>query len=151
MKSALEKLEGATLPANENGCRIFTGSPSATYPQIRINGSLISVHRASYTIYVGPIPEGRSVLHSCDVKRCIEASHLHTGTPAENSAEMVARSRQSRRHGSKNTQAKLTDKKIKTIRTLHAQGWTQDRLAKTFNVAQGQISRIVRGLAWAHI
>ena len=53
-------------------------------------------HRASYEIYVGPIPRGLFVLHSCDRPICVQPAHLRPGTNSENIQDMWDRNRRSR-------------------------------------------------------
>ena len=48
--------------------------------------------------------------------------------------------------GSKNLQAKLTEKQVKQIFVLYNnERWTQARIAEHFNVNQAHISRILKG------
>lgn len=51
------------------------------------------VHRVSHTEFIGPIPKGLYVLHSCDNKLCINPLHLRAGTQKENMADAIARGR----------------------------------------------------------
>jgi hypothetical protein len=53
-------------------------------------------HRVAYEVHVGPIPHGRSILHSCDTPACIEPSHLRPGTQAENGQDVIDRERHPR-------------------------------------------------------
>lgn len=41
-------------------------------------------HISSYILYVGPVPKGLFVCHSCDNKACISPKHLWLGTNRQN-------------------------------------------------------------------
>lgn len=64
----------------QDGCIIFTGTPSAQYG--RYHGE--PAHRYSYRIHKGSIPEGAVVHHTCFCKRCVNPSHLKAVTHQEN-------------------------------------------------------------------
>lgn len=68
-------------------------------------------HRLIYSLFVGQIPPGMGVLHSCDNPRCVNPKHLRYGTPAENTQDRIVRNRQKR-----NKLAKLKDSDVRLIR-----------------------------------
>ena len=68
------------------------GTTGRGYGQIMINGVKHATHRLAWVLANGvPIPEGMSVLHSCDNKICCEPSHLRIGTQADNMRDYVER------------------------------------------------------------
>lgn len=55
--------------------------------------SLSYTHRLSYSIFVGPIPQGMLVCHTCDNPPCCNPKHLFVGTISDNSKDMIAKKR----------------------------------------------------------
>lgn len=54
------------------------------------------VHRLAWLLTYGPIPDGKHVLHRCDVRHCFEPTHLFLGTMADNNADRDAKHRMPR-------------------------------------------------------
>ena len=53
----------------------------------------VLTHRISYIEFVGPIPDGLHVLHSCDNPKCVNPKHLRVGTNDDNVADRHERGR----------------------------------------------------------
>ncbi len=64
------------------------------YGSFRVDGRNGGAHRAAYMFWVGPITKGLSVLHTCDVRHCVNPFHLFLGTPQDNATDMVSKNRQ---------------------------------------------------------
>lgn len=75
MNDVIDKLL-ASLTYPDNGCWICTLCPKMRYPSIKHNTERLSVHRFAYELFVGPIPEGFDVHHSCEHQRCCNPDHL---------------------------------------------------------------------------
>jgi hypothetical protein len=58
-----------------------------------LNGKIDGAHRASYRLYLGEIPDGMFVMHSCDNPVCVNPSHLSLGTPMDNTRDMIRKGR----------------------------------------------------------
>lgn len=68
-------------------------SPSNVYPQLKVSGENLAIHRIVFETHNGPLAEGMYVLHHCDNPRCHRPEHLYAGTPSENMRDMWARGR----------------------------------------------------------
>jgi predicted XRE-type DNA-binding protein len=113
------------------------------------NGGIAS-HRFAYTVQNGKIPEGLYVCHKCDVRICVNPSHLFLGTAYDNSQDMFRKGRAT--VGEKHSNSKLSEKDIIQIREIYKSGeMNQIELAKKFKTVQSRISRIVNRSTWRHL
>lgn len=53
----------------------------------------LSAPRMAYSMFVGPIPEGLVVMHTCDNPNCVKPSHLLLGTQYDNVKDRDAKGR----------------------------------------------------------
>lgn len=78
----------------DKGCLIsHLASNKKGYVPIDIKGKKWRAHRFVYIMLNGPISDDILVRHSCDVRNCIEPSHLLAGTAADNTRDMMERGR----------------------------------------------------------
>ena len=111
-------------------------------------GKSTIAYRASYEIFVGPIPPGMSILHSCDNPViCVRPEHLRPGTHLENMRDMVTRGRKAVWSGEEAPRAKLTWEKVHEIRNL-AETISRTKLAKLYDVSGSAIHAIISGRTW---
>jgi hypothetical protein len=81
-----------------DGCWIWTGALSNNgYGQFRQSGRTRSAHRVAHEMYIGPIPDGLTIDHtchnadescdggSCRHRRCVNPEHLEAVAQGENS------------------------------------------------------------------
>jgi hypothetical protein len=77
-------IEDRITPVPIAGCWLWTGALSNGYGSFRTKDRLYAAHKASYEAFVGPVPPGSWVLHSCDVRACCNPDHLFTGSRQDN-------------------------------------------------------------------
>jgi hypothetical protein len=106
-------------------------------------------HRVAYADAYGEVPPSQQVLHDCDNPACCNPVHLFLGTQADNMADMNAKGRHIK--GEDANFAKLTEEQALEIIRRAAEGERHKPLSVEFGVNTNQISRIVRGVRWAHL
>lgn len=130
-------------------CWLWTGcSTHLGYAQIGVNYKLISVHRFSWEIHNGPIPEGKWVLHKCDNPSCVRPDHLFLGTPKDNTQDMLHKHRDNGPKGERQHCHKFTAEEVMKIR---ASTDSQSEIARQYKVNQSTISHIINHQTWKHI
>lgn len=137
---------GARLAARSeraaNGCLLWTGALNGKgYGVISVGDKLHLTHRLAYDAAYGPA-DGL-VCHACDVRNCIEPSHLFLGSYADNSADMRRKGRSLR--GSKNHMAKLT---IDDVRAIRGSTLSDPILADRYRVTPSAIFKVRRRITW---
>ena len=155
-------------------CWNWTGTLNAYgYGVMTIAKRLVFAHRLSWELAHGPVPEGRSVLHRCDNRRCVNPDHLFVGTRAENAADRVAKGRTASgdrngartrpdrnpaklyperlRRGEANPASRLTEAVVREIRARHAAGETKAEIGRALGLPRGHVGRIVDRRSWAHV
>lgn len=136
-------------------CWLWHGAKSkAGYGQIGIGQTVYYTHRISYEMAYGPIPNGLFVCHHCDVRSCVNPTHLFLGTVKDNAADMDAKGRRNNAnhpYGEGHGMAKLTDNDVRAIRAALAVGAKKKSLARRFHVCRQTIRCIERGTTWRHV
>jgi len=109
-------------------------------------GRYIYAHVAAYRIYIGEVPEGLLVRHRCHNPPCCHPAHMHAGTYADNSADMVAADRQKR---GEQLPHKLIEADVIAIRA--SEGVSHRELAAQYGVSQSNVQAIRSRKIWAHV
>jgi hypothetical protein len=108
-------------------------------------------HRASWRLHIGPIPAGLMVLHSCDVRCCVNPEHLFLGTQTDNMRDMVAKGRHRTGDvsGERNPQSKLTAEQVRRMKAIRAEGGlSYKKIGALFGVGAMTAYRAITGRAW---
>lgn len=147
------------MRVTELGCWEWTGVTARNgygSMQIKDDGKWVTarVHRVAYGIFIGPVPEGRNVLHSCDIRRCFNPSHLRIGTQSENIRDMDIRGRRITTgfaRGMRSGNAKLTDDMVRQIRATYTGRYGElAAIARQLGVSTSAIRRAaLKG--WQHV
>ena len=95
------------------------------------------VHRIIYELtHTDEDIEGRVIRHTCDNTKCINPSHLLSGTPTDNAVDKCVRGR--------DVLAKLTAEQVLEIRTLYSTGnYTQKELGNMFDINHRTVHYVI--------
>lgn len=109
----------------------------------------ITVHRLSLQLAGVVIPTGMFVCHKCDVKLCVNPTHLYVGTLQDNARDAFARGQVPRgeRHGG----AKINVEIVREVRFLLQQGHTQTRIADELGLTRSHVGLIHQKRIWRHV
>ena len=119
------------------------------------------------------------MLHHCDTPTCCNPDHLFLGTIADNNRDRARKGRScrgdqhwQRKHperrmtgdknwtrkypervlrGESSPRSKLTEARVRSIREMYSDGFSQDEIARHFGVGQSTVSAVLRGDTWAHV
>lgn len=120
----------------------IAGTNEWGYGTFSVNGEFRLAHRAAYELFVGPVPVGKGVLHSCDTPACVRPDHLRPGTDADNTGDRFARGRMTVVYS-----RKVVDEVIAAV----ANGTSQAEMARRTGMSPAQVCRIVNGTRRARI
>ena len=135
-------------------CRVWTGFCNEDgYGSFstKVNGKWRThiASRWAYEHFVGPIPDGHLVCHTCDFPSCCEITHLFLGTIADNNLDMVIKGRQAR--GSRAGGAKLTENDVLYVHDRVTAGDSYAAIAKHLGISRQHVRRIATGRSWPHL
>lgn len=117
----------------EDECWFFEGSlDAAGYGQLRVGDKIEGAHRASYFVFHGE-PDGH-VMHSCDIRCCVNPKHLSLGSHQRNMADCGSRGRQ-RVPRPGNGIPKLSQGDVAEIHRLAASGMNKSMIGRHFDVS----------------
>ena len=93
-----KRLERNHIPEPNTGCWLWTGRKwPAGYGVTRHGGKSQAAHRYMYKVYKGEFDPSLDVLHTCDVRNCVNPDHLFLGTHSDNMYDMYKKGRRSQK------------------------------------------------------
>lgn len=134
-------------------CQEWTGfiHPSG-YGKTMIRGRKnMAVHRLSWLIHIGNIPEGMNVCHHCDNPLCFRPEHLFLGTIQDNVTDKMKKKRHNTARGDKSPHSKLREFQVREIFALKNSGVTSYDLTQRYNISASVIRSIWNKTSWKHI
>ncbi len=130
-------------------CWLWQGSCNTSkYGQFYFENKMATAHRVSWAMHFGSIPEGKHVLHRCDVKLCIRPTHLWLGTHIDNMKDMAEKGRAKYMRGAQHGNSKLKLNQVLKIKM--STGKSLRWLADKYGVSFGHISKIKKGSRWTY-
>lgn len=93
----LENFWAKVAKAGEDECWLWTGSTnSKNYGSFAINSSGVSAHKIAWALTYndGVLSDSKShIMHSCDVRNCVNPKHLSLGTAKDNVKDAINKGR----------------------------------------------------------
>lgn len=130
-----------------SNCWIWRGGVSKNgYGYFEVRGRQTRVHRFSYEIHRGKIPDGLFVCHSCDNRLCVNPEHLWLGTHESNMRDMVKKGRT--RPGNTPHGRKLSFTIAHEIRQMFIAGSTRKELMIRFKISRRALWAILKNRSW---
>jgi|SRR5262245_13657245 len=154
-----ERFWEKVLRGHPDACWIWRAATQGTgYGKFGLpGGRFVLAHRMAWELTHGPIPDGLSVCHTCDVRLCCNPRHLFLGTTADNLADMRAKGRGTppppspALKGEQHGRARLTEAEVTAIRNDYGPGTSIRVLAERYGVSPQNIHRIVTRKMWTHL
>ncbi len=134
---------------SEEDCWYWRRQGAARYGSFDLGGKKQKAHRLAYRWQFGDIPPGENICHHCDHPYCCNPLHLFTGSQKRNMEDCARKGRIVSPRGTAHYRARVTEEQVLEIRRLRRQGWTLQRLADKFGIANQTVSTIVLRQFWA--
>src|SRR5262245_8823786 len=132
------------LSQHDGDCRVWVaGVDSKGYGLLLYEDRQQPAHRLAYRAFIGPIPTGQFVCHTCDNPPCINPDHLFVGTAADNNHDKIAKLR---------SIFILTEQDAGEIKWFLSLGkYTQGQIAEWYGVSRHTVNAINKGRCWVRI
>jgi hypothetical protein len=93
MSREVSRIMSKVSPEPNSGCWLWEGAYSGSgYSRVWFNGKMEAAHRVLWSIRRGRWP-GAPLMHSCDVRCCVNPDHLREAPGQANQSDMAVKSR----------------------------------------------------------
>lgn len=124
-------------------CWLWLGDTRKGYGRISWKGTGTILHRLTWVLSGGEIPEGHVIRHKCRNKNCCNPEHLETGTNKENTMDRYRDD--TILFGERHPRSKFTEQQIREIRLSPLSG---KELATQYNTTKTTITEIKLKKTW---
>lgn len=139
----------------------FAAYRLVTLQQMGRKPKCVGVHRLVVAAFIGTIPKGLCCNHKNGDGEDNRVENLEVVTYSQNTMHAIYTLNRSgigsymktkmNRRGSHNSQSKIVEDDVKTIREMLANGVTGVEIARQFDVSPNVVSRIRCGHRWTHV
>lgn len=121
------------------------------YPNIKLDGKTLGVHRLVCEAAHGIAPSGHDAAHSCGNGHlgCVNPNHLRWATRKENMSDAVAHGTSNR--GTSNGHSKLNEAAVRQIRAMRGAGKKQREIAVAMGISTSGVRNVLRGTRWGWV
>lgn len=107
------------------------------------------VHRAVLDAFIGPCPDGAEACHNDGDPTNNALTNLRWDTRKSNMADKRLHGTDQR--GEQIPSAKLTEARVRELRSAQTSGVSYSKLCEQFGISLGAVHKIVRRITWAHV
>ena len=134
-----------------SGCWVWHGAntrPGNGYGRIFHEGRLWCAHIVSYMSFIGDVPAGMNVLHSCDNPFCVNPQHLFIGTQRDNVLDMVKKGRMNTTNAPKGEAHCNSKLKVSDILSIREDTRSATEIMKQHGISRGTVWKIKHRNRW---
>jgi hypothetical protein len=139
---SLDEIYGMTMVV-EGGCWEWMGGYGGPRHKRRPVIQQKYGSRWAYEHWIGPVPDGAHILHSCDNNRCVCPEHLRADSNHANIIDMMTRGR--------HATAEFTTDEVRSLRSREWRRGEMATYARERGVSQTTLSDMLRGRTYGWV